>query len=92
MPGLSASLPDDFSELATVVPPELTEDDVGHLLAGGTPCEHCGSFKGVKQVNCMTAYADESKNVRPFYCEECAANYYDYWQAMWDEYRSSQGV
>lgn len=46
----------------------------------------------------MTCYVDsegkptEELNPRPVLCEEHFEEYVEYWQEMWDEYRSSQGV
>jgi len=36
--------------------------------------------------NCMTAYTDPKKNVRPLLCEPCAQKYFDYWNDLWKEY------
>jgi hypothetical protein len=51
-------------------------------------CENGGAI----ERPCMTAYADNSQNVKPVLCEECWEAYREYWQDMWDDWRSSQGV
>ena len=62
-------------------------------------CERqdCKNKDAVPRVS-MTCYvnlegvATEEINPRPILCDECWKEYQDYWNEMWAEYRSSQGV
>jgi len=62
-------------------------------------CERQGcTNKNALQRVSMTCYinlegvAAEELNPKPILCDECWEEYQDYWNEMWAEYRSSQGV
>lgn len=53
-------------------------------------CEHCGIVSPrIISRPCMTAYHEDSLNVRPVLCDQCFEAYQDYWLEMWAEYRSN---
>lgn len=40
----------------------------------------------------LTAYESNTTANRPILCDECFADYAEYWQMMWAEYYASQGI
>lgn len=65
------------------------------LHGAGGVCDVCGTQDGVSIVESMTAYHTEEgepdRNHPIPLCSECADEYREHWQAMWDEYHASQG-
>jgi len=55
--------------------------------SGAMKCEYCGN-PGATKRKCRTMYADDTKNVDPVLCDECATGYNEYWDEMWAEYYS----
>lgn len=61
-------------------------------------CECCHSFRGVELESGRTAYHYEGPydvfndpNRAVGLCRGCAKDHHEHWDAMWDEYRYSQG-
>jgi hypothetical protein len=52
-------------------------------------CEYCG-VDNAQSISAMTAYywagEGENPNRDLVLCNNCAQNYQEYWQDMWDEY------
>jgi len=63
------------------------------IALGG--CENCGSFWRLDWRGPWTCYhwdgTGEDPNRKQWFCEPCGLEADDYWGAMWDEYRRSQG-
>ena len=66
----------------------------GEMHGAGAMCDHCGKTEGVKIVGAMTAYSqiegEPDRNHPTPYCPECAQEYEEHWQEMWDEYYSGR--
>ena len=64
----------------------------GELHGAGGMCDRCGKREGIRLVEAMTVYSETEGNPDPNhptpYCSECAQEYEEHWQAMWDEYNS----
>lgn len=55
-------------------------------------CERCNQFHpDLAKAPVMTMYADQEQP-QPVLCPGCTEGWVADWSAMWDEYRSSQGV
>lgn len=59
----------------------------------GFKCEgmfgECGIIPA-KEIPCRTQYCNAEQNISPVLCEECAKEYNDYWDEMWNEYWSGR--
>lgn len=58
-------------------------------------CAFCDAQRASIRPSSMTAYAPTERcpypNPYPVLCDECWAEYVEYWNEMWAEYRNSQG-